>query len=249
MYFDTLKVSTVEQSAQQSSARGGVGNAEHVIWDFGKEITVTLQDALYTPASQKMLWEGTYGLRNMGIYGRWNPYVYSKDKYGNYIYYEKRVSEKASDIPISILREGNYAKIICPCDDKEKYVWFEIADHELKFEQPERTDLYRGDIPVTDIGHHYFFIYKDESFNKEMDKAVINVENFEDFCTETYDINKVTTPFSGNLQYWVTPAKDLSVAKHRLLEYCWKSCDLKMTTLKNNYDLAYKKDVDFYIHS
>ena len=51
MYFDTLKVSTVEQSAQQSSARGGVGNAEHVIWDFGKEITVTLQDALYTPAS------------------------------------------------------------------------------------------------------------------------------------------------------------------------------------------------------
>ena len=51
MYFDTLKVSTVEQSAEQTSARGGLGNSELIIWDYGKEITVTLEDALYTPAS------------------------------------------------------------------------------------------------------------------------------------------------------------------------------------------------------
>lgn len=51
IYFDTLKVSSVEQSAEQTAARGGLGNAEHVIWDYNKEINVTLQDALYTPAS------------------------------------------------------------------------------------------------------------------------------------------------------------------------------------------------------
>jgi len=51
MYFDTLKVSTVEQSAEQTSARGGLGNPELIMWDYGKEITVTLEDALFTPAS------------------------------------------------------------------------------------------------------------------------------------------------------------------------------------------------------
>jgi len=42
MYFDTLKVSTVEQTTEQTSARGGLGNAEHVIWDYGKEIRISL---------------------------------------------------------------------------------------------------------------------------------------------------------------------------------------------------------------
>lgn len=42
IHFDTLKVSSTEQAAEQTSARGGLGNAEQVIWDYGKEITLTL---------------------------------------------------------------------------------------------------------------------------------------------------------------------------------------------------------------
>ena len=246
MYFDTLKVSTVEQSAQQSSARGGVGNAEHVIWDFGKEITVTLQDALYTPASQKMLWEGTYGLRNMGIYGRWNPYVYSKDEYGNYIYYEKHVAKPEDpNIP------SNAVEIICPCDDEHKFLWFTPAAATLKFESPVETTLKRHNKAITYSSYERFktfLIYEDKNFTKEMDKAVVNVENFADFYTKTYDINENYSP-GGTAQYQVQPTTDLAAARHRLLEYFWKSCDLKMTTLENNYDLAYKKDVNFCIHS
>ena len=52
MYFDTLKVSSLEQTAEETSARGGIGNPNLITWDFGKEITVSLEDALYTPASQ-----------------------------------------------------------------------------------------------------------------------------------------------------------------------------------------------------
>ena len=51
MYLDTLKVSTLEQSASQATANGGKGNPDLITWDFGKEISLSLEDALFTPAS------------------------------------------------------------------------------------------------------------------------------------------------------------------------------------------------------
>ena len=45
LYLDTLKVSTVEQTASSADARGGKGNPKLVSWDFGKEINVTLTAA------------------------------------------------------------------------------------------------------------------------------------------------------------------------------------------------------------
>lgn len=69
LYFDTLKVSTVEQTAEQTSARGGLGNPELIVWDYGKEITVTLEDALYSPASQGMNWAGKHGSKHIKLYG------------------------------------------------------------------------------------------------------------------------------------------------------------------------------------
>ena len=44
--FDTLKVSTLEMTAEQTEARGGKGNAPLIIWDYGREVNVTLEDAL-----------------------------------------------------------------------------------------------------------------------------------------------------------------------------------------------------------
>lgn len=69
MYLDTLKVSSVEETAEQTSARGGLGNPELIIWDYGKEITVTLEDALYTPASQSMTWGGKMGVKSFKLKG------------------------------------------------------------------------------------------------------------------------------------------------------------------------------------
>ena len=40
--LDTLKVSTIEFTAEQSEARGGKGNAPLIIWDYGREVNVTL---------------------------------------------------------------------------------------------------------------------------------------------------------------------------------------------------------------
>ena len=55
LYLDTLKVSTVEETASQTSARGGKGNPELIIWDYGREITVTLEDALFSAKSMAMM--------------------------------------------------------------------------------------------------------------------------------------------------------------------------------------------------
>ena len=51
LYLDTLKVSTIEQTAESTDARGGKGNAALITWDYGKEITVSLEDALYSAKS------------------------------------------------------------------------------------------------------------------------------------------------------------------------------------------------------
>lgn len=55
LFLDTLKVSTIEQTGEQSDARGGKGNPKLITWDYGKEITVTLEDALFSPKSMAMI--------------------------------------------------------------------------------------------------------------------------------------------------------------------------------------------------
>ena len=57
LYLDTLKVSTIDQTAEEVYATGGRGNGQLIGWDYGKAITLTLQDALFTPASMS----ATYG--------------------------------------------------------------------------------------------------------------------------------------------------------------------------------------------
>ena len=55
LYLDTLKVSTIEQTAESSDARGGKGNAALISWDYGKEINVTLEDALFSAKSMAIM--------------------------------------------------------------------------------------------------------------------------------------------------------------------------------------------------
>ena len=59
LYLDSLKISTVEKTAESTWAQGGYGNARLINWDYGKQINVTLEDALCTPASLGLCWNGT----------------------------------------------------------------------------------------------------------------------------------------------------------------------------------------------
>lgn len=58
LFLDTLKVSTLEKSAEKVEAKGGKGNKKLIVWNFGKEITLNLEDALFSQASMSLIWGG-----------------------------------------------------------------------------------------------------------------------------------------------------------------------------------------------
>lgn len=71
LFLDTLKVSTIEQTAEQADARGGKGNPKLITWDYGKEITVTIEDALFSPKSLAiMMSNGTATAKSSGTMTR-----------------------------------------------------------------------------------------------------------------------------------------------------------------------------------
>ena len=53
--FDTLKVSNIEVSSEDTSAQGGKGNPELISWSYGKEITFTMEDALFSMATLDLM--------------------------------------------------------------------------------------------------------------------------------------------------------------------------------------------------
>jgi hypothetical protein len=55
LFLDTLKVSTIEQTAESTDARGGWGNPALITWDYNKEVNVTLEDALFSAASLRTI--------------------------------------------------------------------------------------------------------------------------------------------------------------------------------------------------
>lgn len=58
LYLDTLKISTVEQTAEAAEVKGGKGNTSLMAWDYGKEITLNLEDALFSKRSLETIYGG-----------------------------------------------------------------------------------------------------------------------------------------------------------------------------------------------
>ena len=59
LYLDSLKVSTIETTAENVAAQGGWGNPRLVQWDYGKEINITLEDALMSLESLRFMMGGS----------------------------------------------------------------------------------------------------------------------------------------------------------------------------------------------
>lgn len=87
LYLDTLKVSTIEQTGEEAEATGGKGNAPLIIWDYGKEITVTLEDALFSAKSMAIMFGN----------GRVKPYSGEKA----YIMKTEQFTATATTLPVA----------------------------------------------------------------------------------------------------------------------------------------------------
>lgn len=84
LYLDTLKVSTIEQTADNVEAKGGKGNPSLVSWDYNKDINVTLEDALFSAKSMAIMFGGEKVVK--GLTGsdpsKYSPYHTFKFKAG-----------------------------------------------------------------------------------------------------------------------------------------------------------------------
>lgn len=58
LYLDTLKMSVLGQSSQNTESRGGKGNAAFVSWDYEKEVTFEIEDALFSGRSLEVMYGG-----------------------------------------------------------------------------------------------------------------------------------------------------------------------------------------------
>ena len=69
LYLDSLKVSTIETTAENVAAQGGWGNPKLVQWDYGKEINLTLEDALMSLESLRFMLGGAIKRAKPGANG------------------------------------------------------------------------------------------------------------------------------------------------------------------------------------
>lgn len=111
LFLDTLKVSTLEKSAEKVEARGGKGNKKLITWNFGKEITLNLEDALFSPASMSLIWGGRL---NAKLSAYTSAVVKSNiaNKYGSLHYSTKAypspaLTDEEWDIVFEIFEEHN----------------------------------------------------------------------------------------------------------------------------------------------
>ncbi|MFS0905806.1 hypothetical protein AB3N02_22545 [Priestia aryabhattai] len=70
IFFDTLKVATIENESESAEARGGQGNNKILSWDFGRTATLTLQDALLSDTSLALLSGNAVNEANVRVVGR-----------------------------------------------------------------------------------------------------------------------------------------------------------------------------------
>lgn len=111
LFLDTLKVSTLEKSAEKVEAKGGKGNKKLIVWNFGKEITLNLEDALFSPASMSLTWGGRLDAK-LSVYTSAIVKCNIANKYGllNYsvkAYPSPALTDEEWDIIFEVMEELN----------------------------------------------------------------------------------------------------------------------------------------------
>lgn len=70
IFFDTLKVSNIENASENVSANGGQGNPTLMTWDFGRTATLSVTDALLSDQSLSLLAGTKVQTEDITIYRR-----------------------------------------------------------------------------------------------------------------------------------------------------------------------------------
>lgn len=58
LFLDTLKITTLSQEGSVKTIQGGIGNADLIEYDYGRQVTMEIQDALASMSSLATMWGG-----------------------------------------------------------------------------------------------------------------------------------------------------------------------------------------------
>lgn len=70
IFFDTMKVSTIDNKSNSADATGGQGANRILSWDYGRTATLTLSDALFSDVSLSLLAGEAINTTNVQVVGR-----------------------------------------------------------------------------------------------------------------------------------------------------------------------------------
>ena len=228
---------------------------EQVLWNHGKTLTFNLEDALYTQASESLMWGGLYGLSQSKIKGRWNPYIYNDQKgytlerntwkkTVQYFWelpsepenYHDYVNEDGT-LKTTVIIDGvektknlvdnvDYIRIYIPCEEDMGYAYIKSEEGELKY-----GELTEG-IKLTRNNRDVLIWYPEQN-----EKQSINIYDRDYFANELLNnmescelqINNFEA-FENNMikaeEY--EENEEIEIPLHDIHEYKWKNCNVSL---------------------
>jgi hypothetical protein len=142
--FDTLKVSNLEFTSEEAFARGGKGNPKLIAWDYNREATLTLQDALLSIETLGMIFGDNSADTKVEIGADTYPDYYKAEgwTYGKTTDGENKVfkftipkAKISSNVTLTMEAEGDptvfdMTLTVMQNDAKEPLVTLELAEPE-----------------------------------------------------------------------------------------------------------------------
>lgn len=142
LFLDSLKVSTLEKTNEKVSANGGKGNKKLISWSFGKEITLNLEDALFSPASMSLIWGGQLNAK-LSPYTSVIAKINIANKYGKLNYSVKAYPSPAltNEEWEIVYKAATDAHLRVGTDDNNSVYWEQYYNKNTEYIEENRTEL------------------------------------------------------------------------------------------------------------
>lgn len=133
LYFDTLKVSTLKKSVETVNENGGKANGKILSWNFGKDLKLTLEDALFSKTSLDMFLNGRIAAKM----SKWTSTIcklnvankYGKLNYSTKAYPSPKLTQDEWEIVFAAAQEMEYKVREGSEDDGDKgYTYVRKSD-------------------------------------------------------------------------------------------------------------------------
>lgn len=118
-FFDTLKMSSIENTSDESSAKGGKGNPDLLTWNFNRSATMKIQDALLSPKSFQMLSGNSVSKGVTTVYMRQET---------DYAIIDGKMQSKGDLFPLTASGAGSITLAFTPKETASNVLVYDITD-------------------------------------------------------------------------------------------------------------------------